>query len=77
MVENPPAGDARAVGSIPGWWWWWCFLSVSVCVLSLHFMLQALLRCLICSVICSYLRRGENLLETLNREMGLPTGNCL
>ena len=36
MVENPPAiaGDARAVGSIPGWWWWWCFLSVSVCVIS-------------------------------------------
>lgn len=48
-----------------------------VCVLSLYFMLQAL-RCLICSVICSYLRRrGENLLETLNSEMDLPTGNCL
>ena len=79
MVENPPAnaGDARAVGSIPGWWC--CFLSVCVCVfLSLHFMLQALLSCLICSGICSYLRRrGENLLETLSSEMGLPTGNCL
>lgn len=36
VVENPPAvaGDARAVGSIPGWWWWCCFLSVCVCVIS-------------------------------------------
>ena len=80
VVENPPAnaGDARTVGSSPGWWWW-CFFSGCVYVfLSLYFMLQALPSCLICSVICSYLRRrGENLLETLNSEMGLPTGNCL
>ena len=62
MVENPPAnaGDARAVGSIPGWWC--CFLSVCVCVfLSLYFMLQALLSCLICSGICSYLRKRPSI----------------